>query len=1503
MRKRIFAILTVVLLLANFPLYAFAATDGYDIDADPLLSTSYRRTHNGQDSWHSRFGSDWERGWETDKSAGTFSEDLVSQIWAPGKDKDGEPSYNEEDGMKLLQQDYYLLSVSGLPTEKNNSYAYSSRQGRGDNETYEVYFRFQYAHTYDLYEYEHCCGSPENYIKYYFPRSRKHFFDDEDSVIKAVDASVEQITVGNYPAVITAFTSQEVDTVGGSRESAFYGTEGELIIYLPEWPMPKGYYSYEVRSSAQIAGLDAPSDLDEFTDTLTPCCWAFVIHYSYSGHCYDAEIGAGLAVAKAQYALAKPKYEELFTNLRNSLQIEVTHEHEVLDKTYKGYQPDLEVVVDTYAQEEPGEDSTKSSDKEPGSKKDRDDDKDGGHEDGGTTIPAIIILGALGAGAAAGAAGAAGANGGSSKGNEGDDKKRSAFKMYVNKDFGNMLKKGDAPKDVYARIVEIKPSGEEVDRRDLTETIQVFSSDDSLIVADGGMSTNGYRRAIVSVPDVDEPPSEGKVSFFFKGEGGTFTRNVIFNVGVPGIKFFQDNLTLPAGELDEPEFLPFEVQDMGDQYKIELSYNGEDYEVDLAECDDPEVPDVHYAVLMEKSKIKSDAGVYTESWINVTVRNETQEIKGSIKIIRMNMGLNVTAKAINCYRVPKKESVDKEMKKMTVADFETSTTDAAAYVLYYDKENHVVRQQAAFPTVTFEPLDGESDEKKKQIQDSLNHLKIELKLIRVEDDFSVCKFICKGGFLDAPARYNVKMKIEATVKLGDKEDSPEQTFRSERVVLLRSQPCRIVAGVRQSYEIGKYDEQIADMLNQIKAIVFDQYMNNLFSLYHMIDRMIDGYDIAYGYDPYQVAKVVDVWERFQSGEMVGANAEAIGYGVADELEALAAATRSWDGWQGIVLRLSLDIMTGGASEVVMVALDMNRGAMDYRKETGGQGSAFGYFKAAAIPLVFAVGFGAAAAVGKNASKVVGNTAKKLFPKKTAALLKKAEAVKNTAKEMAELAAKDARSIVNGVSSVIPQGAKTASKKIGKAIETFVETVDNFDPRIYTPKAKVATSVVSTNVNKGKAGGDALIAEAKAAPKTVREKCIDMAGNASNKEGEIIYNEMIAAKKALQANPTNGAAQLRYNQSLMEFKASHAAIEHANSILPGEELAMRELLNYDLEKTLTARVESKLKTKIANKYNINPKTVKIDRATGNTNTGIKFGRDCDMTPKVVTEKGGTKYISQATADELLEESVRETIEETCGKDFAKKFAEKGKFSRKVDFTGCTVQHADYFKGGMDTVQQVTNKARMGEFMGAEQARSVADTLRYKGVHPYQAGAKLEKEVLSKLTDKEADALFRELEAYAKADIKTAKAMKLSENAKKLKEAYALMEEGLYQPSKYGKKVVDKEWVSIKGGYGETLSGQDYVNARILDRGSGQALPEAMMQRTEEWAGERITLSEARKACELNGSSLEGAISGVGDAFEKIDKNFKFGSASSVSKAVGIGGAVNVGIGAFKESKSK
>ena len=152
-------------------------------------------------------------------------------------------------------------------------------------------------------------------------------------------------------------------------------------------------------------------------------------------------------------------------------------------------------------------------------------------EDAGIVIP--IAIGAV---AALGAAGAIGATESGSGKKKKKKKKPSTYKMYVYKDFGDSIRKGDEPKYVYARIGEITPEGNEVDRPDLSERIRISPVTDGFHVTEYGMSGN-YKCAYVSA-DETFAGEDGAVSFVFTFEGGSFTENLWFRiVGDPYIEF------------------------------------------------------------------------------------------------------------------------------------------------------------------------------------------------------------------------------------------------------------------------------------------------------------------------------------------------------------------------------------------------------------------------------------------------------------------------------------------------------------------------------------------------------------------------------------------------------------------------------------------------------------------------------------------------------------------------------------------------------------------------------------------------------------------------------------------------------------------------------------------------------------------------------------------------------------------------------------------------------
>lgn len=207
-------------------------------------------------------------------------------------------------------------------------------------------------------------------------------------------------------------------------------------------------------------------------------------------------------------------------------------------------------------------------------------------EDEGTEIPTAIVVGIVGIAAAAGAgavasgvaagvgagvaggaaagsaaagatagpgAGSAGATAGtgatssSATGSGGTDtgnpdeatenEKKKKYKMYIQKDFGNALKRGGNPVIVRARIAEISANGTERDRNDLTGQISVSGSGATI---HGVALVGRYCEANISVP-AEHNGDAATVTFTFTGEGGCFRNTVRFRVvGTPRIEFCEN---------------------------------------------------------------------------------------------------------------------------------------------------------------------------------------------------------------------------------------------------------------------------------------------------------------------------------------------------------------------------------------------------------------------------------------------------------------------------------------------------------------------------------------------------------------------------------------------------------------------------------------------------------------------------------------------------------------------------------------------------------------------------------------------------------------------------------------------------------------------------------------------------------------------------------------------------------------------------------------------------
>jgi hypothetical protein len=150
-------------------------------------------------------------------------------------------------------------------------------------------------------------------------------------------------------------------------------------------------------------------------------------------------------------------------------------------------------------------------------------------------IPEAVAIAIIGAGAAIAGAGAGG--GSSDSGNGGMRKSR--YKMYLYKEFGDAIRYDTQPVTVYARIAELTPEGEEVDRPDLTGSIEIFSGRGMTV--EGCTMAGNYMGALISAQSVPggQNPDSGVVIIKYTGEGGSFQNNVAFRlIGEPYIEYY-----------------------------------------------------------------------------------------------------------------------------------------------------------------------------------------------------------------------------------------------------------------------------------------------------------------------------------------------------------------------------------------------------------------------------------------------------------------------------------------------------------------------------------------------------------------------------------------------------------------------------------------------------------------------------------------------------------------------------------------------------------------------------------------------------------------------------------------------------------------------------------------------------------------------------------------------------------------------------------------------------
>ena len=578
-------------------------------------------------------------------------------------------------------------------------------------------------------------------------------------------------------------------------------------------------------------------------------------------------------------------------------------------------------------------------------------------------------------------------------------KKRSTYKMLINKNFGSVIRKGAPPVYVFARMVEITPEGATKDRPDLTAKIVPYSADGLLEVADAGMS-GSYKAAQVTALHGTNA-AEGRVSFMFQGDGGTFTDHVIFSLTEARINFGQENLGLPA-HYEKQIDLYFTVSNMPENMNVTAKFISDKPPYSLELKRDPEEPRGFYLKIKDILTNDEKEPGTTQTW-PIQVRAEATitgadgskyqdfaETNFSVLRIFMGLSLQLDEDAIGCYlnikdgarEMASKRAAGSNLGKelatpMTALDPTGSMISAGMnasigaatgsrvreedkilcitrgnlMLLYWDDEEQMIKRVAVYPDkeIQVRALTVEND-KRSTVGDAegrhqamVDKLKIRCFPTNELDEKTGARrvmFCTTEAGLDRPVRLRANLIVNATYK--------KETYTVKKKVLLHSMPFRISKTTQEYQDQLGYDNRVRLFLEKMREEIWDHYMRHLSSLYYFAGRMIDGYSKEFGFDQKQVDKVIDYWNKFRRGEFKGKNGEAVKVTIKDDLAACIAFIEGMRDNGGIIGRIALGVCTAGYSEVLFFGMELH----DKMKEAvfNCSGDEFGFWDGVALGL-------------------------------------------------------------------------------------------------------------------------------------------------------------------------------------------------------------------------------------------------------------------------------------------------------------------------------------------------------------------------------------------------------------------------------------------------------------------------------------------------------------------------------------------------------------------------
>ena len=509
-------------------------------------------------------------------------------------------------------------------------------------------------------------------------------------------------------------------------------------------------------------------------------------------------------------------------------------------------------------------------------------------EFGGMIIPAAIFFGAMGVGAAAVSAIRKRRKGGkkNSPSDGQDGQPPSSFRIVLYKEFGDTLRVGDQPQFVGARIEEIKPGGQIVERPDMTGKIQVIEGENlSLLRTE---MSGKYKIGWVQVPEPDrsEVPDRGSLLFTFSGPSGHLRYRVVFHIeDNKQIVFCQDNVTYIAGQ-QKKETIWFYVVGLGKDLTFEVSMTNDrkqTFSFSKVQPDKEGSWSLELADrLPEAAAREVMPGHLDNCYLCITakeqVKNGERKVTGQLPIHRFYEGLRLELGHLKAYPVLQgTEGIHQQEEQPSGYDkplaYPHTRLDLTLFV--WDKESNKIGS----------PFPDSLEVNLKDVPESLEWFG--KRDVRIDEPVASLGFRIepakawtatqRTGILDIPVStqtYEIipsalmtppnrcKARIKATARYKDRE------FEAEQTSMVISQPMRYTDNEGELSDLIKFDEQVKTRITYMRnKLLSSVHAPQFAALIYKCDMMLASFDKRFGYymPEYYLAK--NLYLRIMHGEI------------------------------------------------------------------------------------------------------------------------------------------------------------------------------------------------------------------------------------------------------------------------------------------------------------------------------------------------------------------------------------------------------------------------------------------------------------------------------------------------------------------------------------------------------------------------------------------------------------------------------------------------------------